>query len=75
MHWVKWCLCVCMCVCACLGLVFLGSMVFAWTDVVHQVSLLVLVLVAVLCVLQEVKRLQNITWTPGHKHLSDVTSV
>ena len=55
---------VCVCVCVYLGLVFLGSMVFVGADVIHQVSLLVLLFIAVLCVLQEVERLQNVTWTP-----------
>lgn len=51
-----------------LGLVFFGSVVFVCGDVVHQVSLLILVFITVLWVLQEVKCLQNVTWTPEHKN-------
>lgn len=51
-----------------LGLVFLGSVMFVGADVVHQVSLLILFFVAVLCVLQEVERLEDVAWTPRHKN-------
>lgn len=41
---------------------------FVSGDVIHQVPLLIIVFIAVFCVFQKVKSLQNITWTPGYKH-------
>lgn len=51
-----------------LGLVFFVPVVFVGADLIHQVSVLVLLFIAVLRILQEVKRLQNITWTPAKTH-------
>lgn len=52
------------CVCY-LAPVLLAPVVFVGADVIHQISILILVFITVLSVFQEVKRLQNI-WTPGH---------
>lgn len=56
------------CVCVYLGFVFLVAVVFVSADVIHQVSLLILFFVTVVCILQEVECLQNIARTPGHTH-------
>lgn len=51
-----------------LGLVFFVPVVFVGADLIHQVPVLVLLFIAVLRILQEVKRLQNLTWTPAKTH-------
>lgn len=45
-----------------LCLVFLIPVMFVSADVIHQVPLFILVFIAIFSVLQEVKRLQNVTW-------------
>lgn len=57
-------------------LVFLRSVLFVRADVIHQVSFLVLLLIAVLCVFQEVERLQIVIWNPAQsKHFNPSCSV
>ena len=75
------CVCVCVCVYTCvytcvyLGFVFLVAVMFVSADVIHQVSLLILLFVTVVCVLQEVERLQNVARTPGDTHTHTHTGV
>lgn len=57
-------------------LVFFRSVLFVRADVIHQVSFLVLLLIAVLCVFQEVKRLQIVIWNPAQsEHFNPSCSV